>query len=329
MGESMTSEGPIRWGILGCGDVARRRVAGAIAKDPGSRLVAACRRNAEALEEFCNDFGVPRGYTDEADLIGDADIDAVYIATPVDRHLGQTLACAAAGKHVLCEKPMAMSVEECDRMIAACLEAGVTLGLAYYRRFYPVLDRIRDVIAEGRIGRVFSITAVTATPFEFRDGEDGYWRVVLEEGGGGALMDVGSHRLNLFLDLLGPITDVSGYCDTIAGDFSADDAAVLCVRFASGALGSLQCYFGVPVDPDEFVVVGTGGRLVATPLNSGQLMIETAEGIETESHPPAANFNLPLVTDFVEAIAEGRMPRVSGHEGRATNEVIARGYGTR
>ena len=142
-------------------------------------------------------------------------------------------------------------------------------------------------------------------------------------------MDVGSHRLNLFLDLLGPITDVSGYCDTIAGDFSADDAAVLCVRFASGALGSLQCYFGVPVDPDEFVVVGTGGRLVATPLNSGQLVIETAEGIETESHPPAANFNLPLVTDFVEAIAQGRAPRVSGPEGRATNEVIARGYGTR
>lgn len=140
-------------------------------------------------------------------------------------------------------------------------------------------------------------------------------------------MDVGSHRLNLFLDLLGPISDVSGFCETVAGDFPADDAAVLTVRFASGALGSLQCYFGVPVDPDEFVVVGSGGRLVATPLNGGDLVIETASGIETESHPPAENFNLPLITDFVAAIAEGRAPRVDGPEGRATNEVIERGYG--
>ncbi len=316
----------IRWGILGCGDVARRRVAGAIAEDPGSELLAVCRRNAVALEQFCSDFGVVRGYTDEADLIADPDIDAVYIATPVDRHLPQALACAAVGKHVLCEKPMAMSVEECDRMIAACDGAGVTLGLAYYRRFYPVVDRIRALIAEGRIGKVFSITAVTATPFAFGPQDDGYWRVVLEEGGGGALMDVGSHRLNLFLDLLGPISDVSGYCETVAGDFAADDAAMLTVRFASGALGSLQCYFGVPVDPDEFVVVGTGGRLVATPLNSGNLVIETAGGVETESHPPSQNFNLPLVTDFVAAIRDGRAPRVDGGEGRATNEVIERGY---
>ncbi len=323
----MSDNKTIRWGILGCGDVARRRVVGAIAEDPGSELLAVCRRNAAALEQFCSDFGVVRGYTDEADLIGDPDIDAVYIATPVDRHLPQTLACAAAGKHVLCEKPMAMSVEECDRMITACDEAGVTLGLAYYRRFYPVIDRIRSLVEQGRIGTVFSITAVTATPFSFAPGEDGYWRVVLEEGGGGALMDVGSHRLNLFLDLLGPISDVSGFCETVAGDFPADDAAVLTVRFASGPLGSLQCYFGVPVDPDEFVVVGSGGRLVATPLNRGDLVIETASGIETESHPPAENFNLPLITDFVAAIAEGRAPRVDGPEGRATNEVIERGYG--
>ncbi|MBQ18741.1 MAG: dehydrogenase [Planctomycetaceae bacterium] len=316
----------VRWGILGCGDVARRRVAGAIADDPDSRLLAACRRNGTALEQFCSDFGVDRGYTDEADLVGDADIDAVYIATPVNRHLDQTLACAAVGKHVLCEKPMAMSVEECDRMIAACETAGVRLGLAYYRRFYPVVDRIRDLVSEGRIGTVFSITAVTATPFTFTPGDDGYWRVVLEEGGGGALMDIGSHRLNLFLDLFGPIADVRGFCSTRAGDFAADDAALLTVRFESGVLGTLQCYFGVPVDPDEFVVVGTEGRLVATPLNSGHLVIETAGGVETESHPPSENFNLPLITDFVDAIRTGRAPRVDGHEGRSTNEVIERGY---
>lgn len=316
----------IRWGILGCGDVARRRVAGAIHDDPGSELVAACRRNAEQLKSFCDDFEVPRGYTDEADLIADSDIDAVYVATPVDRHLPQTLAAAATGKHVLCEKPMAMSTAECDRMIAACEDAGVKLGVAYYRRFYPVIDRVRELIGDGRIGTVMSITAVTATPFTFSPGDDGYWRVVLEEGAGGALMDIGSHRLNLFLDLLGPVADVRGFCDTVAGDFAADDLAVFTLAFESGPAGILQCYFGVPLDPDEFVVLGTGGRLSATPLNSGELRIETAEGVASESHPPQANYNLPLITDFVAAIADDRAPRVDGHEGRATNEVLERAY---
>ncbi len=316
----------IRWGILGCGDVARRRVAGAIAEDENSRLVAVCRRNARELERFCGDFEVDRGYTSDADLVADPEIDAVYVATPVDLHLPQVLACAEAGKHVLCEKPMAMTVDECDRMIDACRDAGVTLGVAYYRRFYPVVDRIRELIRGGAIGRVFSITAVTATPFAFAPEDDGYWRVVLEQGGGGALMDVGSHRLNLFLNLLGPISDVRGFCETVAGDFSADDAAVLGLRFENGALGSLQCYFGVPVDPDELVVVGTEGRLAASPLNSGRLLIQTSEGDEIEEHPPHANFNTPLVTDFVQAVAEGRPPRVDGVEGRSTNDVIERAY---
>ena len=104
---------PIRWGILGCGDVARRRVADAIRNDPSSELLAACRRNESALQTFCQDFDVPRAYTSDADLLNDPDIDAFYIATPVNHHLGQTLTAAKLGKHVLVEKPMAMSTEEC------------------------------------------------------------------------------------------------------------------------------------------------------------------------------------------------------------------------
>jgi len=316
----------IRWGILGCGDVVRRRVAAAIQADADSQLVAVCRRSAGPLQQFCDDFEVSRGYLDQSELAGDGEVDAVYIATPVDRHLPQTLLCAAAGKHVLCEKPMALTTNECDQMIAACGQAGVQLGVAYYRRYYPVVDRIRELILEGRIGTVFSVTAVTATAFSFAPGEDGYWRVLPGEGGGGALMDIGSHRLNLFLDLLGPIAEVRGFCETVAGAFAADDCAVYALRFTSGAVGSLQCYFGVPLDPDEFILVGTAGRLSATPLNSGRLVIETAAGVEIEEHPPAANFNLPLVADFVAAIRENRPPRVDGHEGRATNEVIERAY---
>src|SRR3954453_20375818 len=137
---------PVRWGLLGCGDIARKRVAGAIIDDPTSRLVAAGRRDPDRLGEFCQAFGVERGYTSDAELLADPEVDAVYVATPVRLHLPQTLAAAAVGKHVLVEKPMALSAAECDRMIEACRRAGVRLGVAYYRRFYPIVRRIEQTL---------------------------------------------------------------------------------------------------------------------------------------------------------------------------------------
>jgi predicted dehydrogenase len=316
----------IRWGLLGCGDIARKRVARAIIDAPGSQLVAACRREERQLYEFCRQFQVPRAFTCAADLLCDPDIDAVYIATPVHLHLPHTLAAAAAGKHVLVEKPMARTVAECDQMIAACRQHGVQLGVAYYRRFYPIVRRIKELLASGEIGKPLAVSAVTATAFNLRPGADGYWRVLPEEGGGGALMDIGSHRLNLFLDLFGDVAEVKSVCSTVAGAYAAEDVASLVLRFASGVHGSLQCFFGAATDPDEFAVMGTAGRLVARPLNGSTLQIDLASGSRRETHPPPDNLHAPLVADFVAALREGRPPLVTGEEGRRTNEVMARAY---
>ena len=316
----------IRWGILGCGDVAHKRVAAAISSQAESQLFSACRRDESKLEAFCAVHGAKRAYTNAEDLIADTDVDALYIATPVSLHCEQTLAAARAGKHVLVEKPMAMSVAECDEMVAVGEERGVTLGVAYYRRFYPVVERMRALVAEGRIGEPFSITAVTATPFGFEPGEDGYWRVVLPEGGGGAMMDIGSHRINLFLSFFGNAIGVKALFSTLGVSYKAENCASVILQFESGAHGSLQCFFGTDVDPAEFTIVGTRGRLIASPLNGSELVIETAEGRWTESHPPPSNFNAPLIDDFVAAIHSGGTPRVSGDEGRRTNAVLERAY---
>jgi predicted dehydrogenase len=315
----------VRWGLLGCGDIARKRVARAISDDPHSRLVAACRRDPSRLQDFCSAFGVERAYTCDTNLLADADIDAVYIATPVHLHLPQTLAAAAAGKHVLVEKPMALSVAECDRMIEACQRHGVLLGVAYYRRFYPVVDHIKQAVAAGELGRPLAAGAVTSTALA-GPGTDGRWRVILSEGGGGALMDVGSHRLNLFLDLFGDVADVRACCDTLLGSYAAEDCATLLVRFRQGVHVTLQCLFGTAVGTDDFWVLGTAGRLVAGPLNGGRLVIETDQGQQVESHPPAANLHGPLVSDFAAAVLEGRQPRVTGEEGRRTNLVMEWAY---
>ena len=144
----------IRWGILGCGDVARRRVAGAIQQDAESELLAACRRNSEALQQFCGEFGVPRGYSDEVDLIADPDIDAVYIATPVDRHLLQTLACAGVGKHVLCEKPMAMTIEEDYAIQEAVATSSIKHMIAFRTRFAWGTRALKKAIPNPKVTNV-------------------------------------------------------------------------------------------------------------------------------------------------------------------------------
>ena len=316
----------IRWGILGCGDVVRKRVARAILDEPNSELVAACRRNQAKLDEFCSQFGVTRAYAHDADLLDDDEIDAVYIATPVNLHCPQTVAAASQGKHVLVEKPMGMSVAECDEMIAACREHQVKLAVAYYRRFYPVVERMKEIVAAGEIGRVLSVSAVTATALAMSPDDDGYWRVIPEQGGGGALMDIGSHRINLFLDMFGEAKSVKAICGTVAADYDADDCASLVFEFQSGVQGSLQCYFGAGADPDEFAIMGTKGRLVSRPLNGDELQIQIGQERRTESHPPAENFNAPLIADFAAAILDDRNPMVSGDEGRLTNVAIERAY---
>lgn len=317
---------PIRWGIIGCGDVARRRVATAILSDAQSDCLAACRRDPARLAQFCDDFEIPRAYATHQQLLDDEQIDAVYVATPVSAHCVQVLAAAAAGKHVLVEKPMGCTVSECDQMIDACQRAGVRLGVAYYRRFYPVVERMYQLLQEGHLGELLSISAVTANPFQMSPVDEGYWRVLPDVGGGGSLMDIGSHRLNLFLHLGGPIEEVQAYCNTIAAPYAAENVASLILRFQSGAHGMLQCFFGSPFDPDAFTMTGTRGQISSTPLNGGQLVCELDGKQHIESHPPAANFNAPLIADFASAIHAQRQPKVAGEEGRETNEVLATAY---
>src|SRR5437762_8163128 len=155
----------LRWGLIGCGDIAQKRVAPALRDAPLCEFVAIARNQAHLAESFAREFGARKWYSDWRDLVRDSEIDSVYIATPVHLHAEQTIAAAEAGKHVLCEKPMAMNPAECDRMIAACRGARVSLGIAYYRHFYPAVIRIRQLIASGAIGIPVFAQMLASEPF--------------------------------------------------------------------------------------------------------------------------------------------------------------------
>ncbi|PHS04970.1 MAG: dehydrogenase [Blastopirellula sp.] len=320
----------LRWGLIGCGDVARKRVAQAIIDDPNSTLVGACRRDETKLNEFCDHFDIEHRFTNAEKFLRLEEIDAVYIATPVEDHFGSALCAMEYGKHALVEKPMAINTEECKTLVEQSDRTCKTLGVAYYRRFYPVYQRIKQLVDEEALGRILSVNVIASAPMDMQPGEEGYWRVDPQQSGGGPMMDVGSHRIDLLIDLLGePPLKVDAHCSQRSlfyGDDDVDDVETLTLIFPGGIQATLQCLFGTPVDPDVFQIIGTEGYLEATPLNDGRLTIKTAAGVKHESHPPHKNFNSPLIADFVKAVQKGHDPLIDGRSGMKVNHVMEQAY---
>lgn len=317
----------LRWGIIGAGDIVKKRVAPAINDLPDNELIAVARSRAELAEASAKELGARRWYADWREMLADDEIDAVYIATPVFLHAEQTIAAAEAAKHVLCEKPMAMNVEECDRMIAASEANSVRLGIAYYRRFYPVLARVREILKSGEIGRavVVQINAFEYQPLRKED-ERG-WFVDSSKSGGGPMMDFGCHRIEVLTDLFGePDTQASLITKTIF-DRDVEDTAALIMECSAGPLATVTVTHGAFEPQDTLSIYGTNGSIHVPVLNTGDVTITTAEQTRSESHPPHANIHLPLIADFADAVRLGRDPRVGGDTGRMVAAIEDRIYG--
>jgi len=307
----------IRWGLIGAGDIVRRRVGEALRDGRGCELVAVSRANANLLERFAHEIGARRWHADWRDLVRDDGIDAVYVATPVHLHAEQTIAAAAAGKHVLCEKPMAMNAAECGRMIAACRDARVRLGIAYYRHFYPAVIRVAQLIASGAIGEPVFAQMIASEPFDPRPGAPRHWLVERAQSGGGPMADFGCHRLEVLLHLLGPAARVRSVVARVALDREVEDTAAVLLQFERGACAMVAVSNAAADRQDTFDLFGTLGSIRVASLNAGDIVVRTGAGERIEAHPPAANVHVPLVEEFVDAVHSGRDPAVDGAAGRA------------
>lgn len=313
----------VRWGLIGCGDISRKRVAPALRDANFSQLVAVSRARSDLAEAFAREFGAQQAYADWHELLRDTGIDAVYLATPVNLHAEQTIAAAETGKHVLCEKPMALAPEDCERMIAACSSNGVKLGIAYYRRFYPAIRRMKEIIASGEVGRPVLIEANAFERFNPAPGADRAWLVDPIQSGGGPMMDFGCHRIEIMLDLLGPVAATRSVTAKVLFERPVEDTAIAVFSFASGAQGVLKVTHAARDSQDSLDLFGSEGSIRVPVLNEGTLRIRTAGGERIEQHPPHANLHQPLVEDFIAAVLDGREPEVDGAAGRAVQSVLA------
>ena len=313
----------VRWGLIGCGDISRKRVAPALRDHDGSDFVCVARADASKAEEFAADFGARHWHADWRDLIDDPEIDAVYVATPVYLHAEQTIAAAKKGRHVLCEKPMGMNVAECDRMIESCRANGVKLGIAYYRHFYPVIDRVRAIIARGDIGRPVLAQIDAFEYFNPEPDHPRYWFMKRDLAGGGPMFDFGCHRIEVLLNLFGAVTSVRGCISRVAFDREVEDTATAWLSFGDGPRAVLNVTHASYTPRDTLDIYGTDGSIHISVLNDGDLVYRTKHGEIQESLPPHDNLHMPLVDDFVQAVLKDREPSVSGDTGREVNRIEA------
>ena len=316
----------LRWGLIGCGDIARRRVAPALRDLANCELVAVNRADATRAAAFALEFGAEKWYADLSALLADKEITAVYLATPVHLHAAQAIAAAEAGKHVLCEKPLALNVAECDYMLAACRANGVTLGVAYYRRFYPVVARLKELLAAGEIGQPV-LAQINA--FEWCNPEPGHSRAWLLEknlSGGGPMFDFGCHRIEVLLNLFGPVRETRGTLRNILFERTVEDTGVAVLQFAAGPCGIITVTHAAYEAQDTLDIFGSRGSLHIANLNAGTLRIKTTNGERTEAHPPHANYHQPLIDDFAQAVLANREPQANGANGRAVATIEAEIY---
>lgn len=307
--------------MIGAGDIVRKRIVPALRENDNCDLIAVSRGRGERAEAFAAEFGIGKWYGDWRAMLADDEIQAVYVASPVYLHAGHTVAAAEAGKHVLCEKPMAMNVVECDAMIAACRANNVKLGIAYYRRFYPVIERIRQIIASSEIGKPVFCQMNT---FEFfNPGPDfpRHWFVEKEKSGGGPMMDFGCHRLEILTNLFGKVVRTESLTANVAFDREVEDTAAVLLQFDSGTCASLVVTHASHESRDTLDIYGTRGAIHIERLNDGELTLRSEGGERREVHPPSANFHTPMIRDFADALIENRDPRVGGDAGRIVAEI--------
>ena len=325
--------GEAHWGIIGCGNVTELKSGLAFNKVGHSKLVAVMRRNADKAAEYASRHGVPKWYSDAYQLINDPEVNAVYIATPPDTHASYAIAAMKAGKPVYVEKPMARNYRECQEMIRVSEETGMPLFVAYYRRSLPAFLKVKELIADGIIGKplTVNIRLHKSVPEHDLKPETQFWHVNPEIAGAGYFYDLASHQFDYLDFVFGPVTEVSGIAKNIAGLYPAEDTVSAAFAFDSGVSGTGSWCFVVPKGSEEDIIeiTGTKGKLSFSSFQHGDVKLTSPEGTVSFSFQNPENIQHHLILQVVqELLGEGKCVSTGISAARTSwgLEEVVRGY---
>lgn len=320
----------INWGLVGCGDISNKRVAPAIKNQPDGRLLAVMSPYEKELKDFAKNHNIQKRYLDLESMLQDDEISAVYVATPIFLHFEPALAALKMGKHVLVEKPMALTNQECELLINEASKQNVILGVAYFRRFFPKLKEVKRLINEGVIGEVIQIRILYHTWYNPDKSDPKAWRVEKNKAGGGPLWDMGSHKFDMMVDLVGMPKSVSAVMSTQTHNYEVEDSCSLVMEMENKAHCLASFNWNSKLWSDEFEILGTLGRIKLAPCDSENIEVQLnpthlkglGKEITSTMIQNHQNVHYPVINDFANAILEGRKPVVSGEEGHKTNKVL-------
>jgi 1,5-anhydro-D-fructose reductase (1,5-anhydro-D-mannitol-forming) len=312
------------WGIVGASQVAEMR-GSAIGSAHNVRLVGIADIDEARAEAYASKYGVKTAYASLSSLLQDPEVDIVYVATPNSLHAEQVIMAAEAKKHVLCEKPMALTVRDAFAMIEACRSNGVKLGVAFAMRHIPGSQFMRQAIREGKLGD--PIQARIQRAYKIEKPKSGVWRTSPEIAGGGALMHQGVHLVD-FLNYLFErrVVEISAIVDHERGEASVGPQEALInvlMRYEGGIFGIVVCSVILPNSINDLVVWGTTGRIIRSDNNIriAREDRETSYNIPADRDIAAKN----MVESFTRSVEEdSEWEGASGYDGlRGVNETLA------
>ena len=280
------------WIVIGIGDITMRRVIPAIQAEPRCNLYGLVTRDPAKAEPY----QVAKIWATLDEALADPGVDAVYIGTPVFLHGPQTIQSLRAGKHVLCEKPMAMNEAEALAMVRAGEESGKTFGVAYYRRLYPKVQRAKQLIEAGAIGK--PVFAELTNHMWFDGTGSRGWLVDPAKAGGGPLFDIASHRIDVLNFLFGQPQKVTAQLSNAVHHYAVEDNATVMIEYPEGVRGVVDVRWNSRINRDEFRVRGTDGEMEMSPLNGPDLIYPGGR----EHLPVRANVHLATLENFIDAV---------------------------
>ncbi|MBK6337225.1 MAG: Gfo/Idh/MocA family oxidoreductase [Betaproteobacteria bacterium] len=317
----------IRWGIIGCGDVTETKSGPGLYRATNSALVAVMRRNGALAADYARRHRVARFHDDAEAILRADDVDAVYVATTPETHRDYVLRCAAAGKPVLVEKPMARSGTECDDMIAACRRAGVPLWVAYYRRALPRFLAVRDLIESGAVGPVRMVLCRQFQPLrtttEANPGS-APWRIDASRSGGGLFVDLMSHTLDFLDFVFGPIVEVRGFAANQGGAYRAEDVVTASWRFATGVQGSGAFCYAADRDEEWNEIIGAAGRIRFSTTRAVPIIVDRGSAVEEIPLGDPPHVHQPLIQTIVDELNGRGSCASTGESAARTTRVIDR-----
>lgn len=311
----------IHWGIIGCGDVTELKSGPAFNKVPNSSLVAVMRRNAEKAADYARRHHVSAWYSNADDLIHDAEVNAIYIATPPSSHEEYAIAAIHAGKPVYVEKPMALNYASAQRMANAADEKNVKLVVAHYRREWPLFKKIKELVSSNAIGKITGVTLLfNRLPLTAQElsVEKTAWRVDPKISGGGLFHDLAPHQLDILYWLFGNAKKISGVSSRQNGLYAADDTVAADILFENGIAFNGAWCFNADESTDHCEITGTEGKIGFSFFIGNSIRLTVKDQTTILDFEPLQHVQQPMIEKVVQYfLGEAENP-CSGREGAET-----------